>query len=258
MFDPEAEPFIAFAKHLASVSAEVIRPYFRAPLTVEMKEDETPVTIADRKAEEVMRTWIEREFPEHGIVGEEGGTLRPEAEFVWVLDPIDGTKSFVTGVPLFGTLIALVRRGVPLLGVIHHPVLDLLVVGTRTETRVNDVPARVRVCTEVSEATLLTTDPWGARRYQDGPAFEAFSRRVKLYRSWGDCFGYTSVASGYADIMVDPAVAVWDAMAVIPVIQGAGGVITDYRGGDPTSGNGLIATAGPLHAEVVRALNPGS
>ena len=250
------ESLIPFTKTLADASATVIKRYFRTRIAVESKADATPVTVADREAEEVLRELIMKEFPDHGIIGEEWGEHRPDAEYVWVLDPIDGTKNFVSGSFLFGTLIALLRHGRPILGVIHHPLLDQFLVGTEGQAWLNGEAVSVRACDKIEDATLLTSSHWNVHRLRDGTAFDALTRRARLYRTWGDCHGYYLIATGYADVMVDAAVAVWDAMALIPIIEGAGGKITDYEGGDPVKCNGLIVTGGAVHDEVVGLLNP--
>lgn len=249
---------IPFTQMLADSSGQVIKRYFRTHLTIEHKADASPVTAADREAEEVMRELIRKEFPAHGIIGEEWGSYHPDAEYVWALDPIDGTKNFVSGSFLFGTLIALLHRGRPILGGIHHPLLGEFLVGTEGQAWLNGQNVSVRACTRIEDATLLTTSHWTVHRHQNGAAFDALSRRVRLYRTWGDCHGYYLVATGYADIMIDPAMSLWDAMALIPIIEGAGGRITDYQGGDPVGGNGIIATAGSIHDEVVGLLNPAA
>jgi len=258
---PAAQPepaadWMHFARHLATESARVIRPYFRADYQVEFKEDNSPVTIADRRAEEVMRTLIAQEFPDHGVLGEEFGHDNPGAAYQWVLDPIDGTKSFVSGSLLFGTLIALLHNGRPLLGVIHHPILDDFLAGDGAQTRLNDRPVRVRSCPRLDAAFVLATSHRNVHKYQNGPAFDGFLQRVKRYRTWGDCHGYFLVATGGADVMLDPILNAWDLMALIPIIEGAGGRITDWRGGPVIGGSGAIATAGSIHDEVVRRLNP--
>ncbi|MBZ0253162.1 MAG: histidinol-phosphatase [Candidatus Methylomirabilis sp.] len=248
--------FADFALDLARASGELIRGYYRRPIGVESKADASPVTEADREAERLMRAMIEKRYPDHGVLGEEFGSLRPEADRVWVLDPIDGTKSFIAGVPLFATLIALVERGEPVLGIIHQPILGQLLLGTPEGTTLDGEPCRVRRCARVEDATLLTTDILDVERHQDWARFHALARRVKLLRGWGDAYGYFLVATGYADAMCDPVMNPWDIMALVPVIRGAGGKITDWRGGDPARGASIVATGGePLHGEVIRALN---
>ncbi len=250
-------PYRTFLGELAAHSGEFIRPYFANPaLVVETKSDATPVTLADRGAEELMRRLINARFPNHGVIGEELGSDRPDAEFVWVLDPIDGTKSFATACPLFGTLIALLHRGQPILGAIHQPILGQLVIGDGTTTELNGRAVRVRPMARVEDATVLSTNLLSPARHQNGPAFEALIRRARLVRTWGDCYGYLLVATGWADVMCDPIMNPWDIAALIPVIRGAGGVITDWQGKDPVGANSIVAAGPQLHAAVIAALNP--
>ncbi|MGA3007144.1 MAG: histidinol-phosphatase [Opitutaceae bacterium] len=252
------DSYRAFALELAEKSGEFIRPFFARPgLVVETKSDQTPVTQADRGAEELMRALIHEKFPSHGILGEELGEENPGADFVWVLDPIDGTKAFASACPLFGTLIALLHRGQPVLGVIHQPVLRQMVVGDGTTTTLNGHPVHCRATARIEDATLLTSDPLNPAKYQNGPAFDSLARRAKLVRTWGDCYGYLLVASGWADVMCDPVLNPWDIAALVPVIRGAGGVITDWQGNDPVKAHSIVAAAtAALHAEVVAGLNP--
>ncbi|MDA8126162.1 MAG: histidinol-phosphatase [Deltaproteobacteria bacterium] len=251
----ELSAFKNFCRLLADESGRIIRKYYRTPLAVETKSDASPVTIADRAAEERMRELIEKEFPDHGIMGEEFGASNPEAEYQWVLDPIDGTKSFVCGVPLFGTLIALAKKGQPLLGLIHQPILNERLIGDNVTAELNGNPIGVRDCRDLSSAILLSTDHLDFGKYRTQAGFEALIRKVAYYRTWGDCYGYSLVAAGFADIMIDPVMNLWDLMALIPIIRGAGGQITDYRGHDPVKGDSIVATAGPLHDEVIKILN---
>lgn len=250
----------AFILELAHASGEVIRPLFgRRDVPVELKGDLTPVTAADRGAEELMRRMINARFPAHGVLGEEFGAERSGAEFVWVLDPVDGTKAFVTGVPLFGTLIALLHRGQPVLGCIHQPVLGQLMVGDGARTTLNGQPVGCRPTRGLADATLLCSDWVSPSVHQDGLAFDRLSRRVKLARTWGDCHGYLLLAAGWADIVVDPIMNPWDIAALVPVIRGAGGVISDWRGGPAYPATATVAAGTPeLHAAVLEALRAGS
>jgi myo-inositol-1(or 4)-monophosphatase len=258
------EPYRAFIVELAGKSGDFIRPLFANPeLAVELKADQTPVTEADRGAEELMRREIRKKFPGHGVVGEEHGAENPDAEFVWTLDPVDGTRSFAAGCPLFGTLIALLHRGQPVLGAIHLPMLRQLLVGDGTATTLNPSrngtggrPVHVRPCTRVGDALLLATDAFSPSKYQNGPAFDSLARRARLFRTWGDCYGYSLVASGYADAMCDPVMNPWDIQALVPVIRGAGGVITDWLGGDPVKGKSIVAAGPGIHGQIIAALNP--
>lgn len=251
------QEFVDFTKQLAQASGDIINSYFRTGVTVESKADDSPVTIADKKAEEVMRKMIMKQFPEHGIIGEEFGNHKEDAEYQWVLDPIDGTKSFVTGTFLFGTLIGLMKNRQPILGAIHHSVTSHLLIGTGTEAKLNDEVVTVRDNDKLRLSTLLYTDHLDIGKYQNGIAFQQLMGRTKINRTWGDCHGYFLVATGYADIMVDPIMNLWDLVALIPIIEGAGGKITDWKGNPPLDGSGIIATNGEeLHIQVLRALNP--
>ena len=247
--------FTEFICTLAEKSGEVIKPYFaRADLAVEIKGDQTLVTQADRQAEAVMRDLIRKKYPEHGILGEEFGPENSSAEFVWTLDPIDGTISFASGCPLFGTLIGLVHGGTPILGAINHPLLNQLCIGNNTETTMNGRAVRLRETDYLSEAILLTTDvaSIGNDRRK---GFEELLRRTRLFRTWGDCYGYLLVASGGADIMLDPVMNPWDIIPLVPVIQGANGVITTWSGANASQGNSCVAANKKLHPQVLQILN---
>ncbi len=251
----DLDRFKSFARHLADISGNIICGYFRTPVSIDSKIDSSPVTIADKKAEDLMRDEIMFEFPDHGIVGEEFGEHNPNAEYKWILDPIDGTKSFISGTVTFGTLIALVKNGEPILGVINQPVLDEFLIGDNESCELNGVQTRVRNFESLSDATLLTTDHLNIKKYQDISKFETLMNNVKLYRNWGDCYGYYLLTTGYADIMIDPIMNIWDLMALIPIVKGAGGIITDYHGDDAAKGNSIIAATPYLHRKVLEILN---
>ncbi len=244
-----------FCKALADESGKIIKKYFRSGVGVELKADFSPVTIADKKAEEIIRNMILKEFPNHGILGEEFGNENPNAEYKWIIDPIDGTKSFIHGMITFGTLIALVKNNQPVLGVINQPILNDFLIGDNRSTELNGTKVRVRKTEKLEEALLLTTDHLNIAKYQNGQKFDDLIKKVKLYRTWGNCFGYYLVATGYADIMTDPIMSVWDTAALIPVVKGAGGVITDFKGNDVLENNSVIAASPSLHSEVIKLLN---
>jgi myo-inositol-1(or 4)-monophosphatase len=224
-------------------------------VNIEHKEDNSPVTVADKNAEEAMRRAIIKEYPEHGIIGEEFGSYKDDAEYKWVLDPIDGTKSFICGVLSFGTLIALLKKDEPILGVINQPILNEFLIGDNKTTFINNKPTSVRNIKDISEAVLLTTDHINIEQYQNLEKFEKLIRKVKLYRNWGDCYGYYLLATGFADVMIDPIMSFWDSMALIPIIKGAGGIITDYKGDNPVNGNSIIAASPDIHSQVIKCLN---
>jgi myo-inositol-1(or 4)-monophosphatase len=246
----------AFIEHLGRMAGDVIRPYFfSSSLAVELKSDASPVTIADRKAEETIRTEIKKRYPSHGIIAEEFGNENENAEFVWVIDPIDGTISFTTGCPLFGTLIGLLHEGKPVLGLINQPIIDQMCIGDNTLTTINGRPVRVREAENLSLATVLTTDVTNIEKYQNLANYENLRRQVRITRTWGDCYGYLLVSSGLADVMIDPIMNPWDLLPIIPVVRGAGAVISAWDGGDPLTANSSVAASPKLHAEIIRVLN---
>ena len=244
-----------FSKVLSIASADIIKKYFRTSVSVESKVDNSPVTIADKKAEEVMRELILKRYPDHGIFGEEFGVTNPEAEYTWVLDPIDGTKSFICGAYSFGTLIGLLHNGEPILGVYNHPILNDFLIGDNYTTKLNGFITKVSESNNLSDAILLTTDHLNIEKYQNKEKFDKLIHKVKLYRNWGDCYGYYLLATGYVDIMIDPIMSPWDLLPLIPIIKGAGGTITDYQGNNPIKGKNAIASSPPIHSTIISLLN---
>ena len=249
MSEIELDAFLAFARHLADAAGDVIRPYFRKPLAISDKADLTPVTAADRVAEETMRALIEERFPEHGILGEEFGRVREDAEFVWSLDPIDGTKSFISGVPLFGTLIALTRGGRSILGVIDQPILRERWVGAvGRPTTLNGAAIRCRACPVLAAATLFATTP-DMFKGEDAASFARVSDKVKLTRFGADCYAYGLVATGFVDLVLEASLEPYDFCAMVPIVEGAGGVATDWRGANlDLASDGRILVAGDRRA----------
>ena len=244
--------FQHFIKTLAEESAKVIRTYFRSEISIEQKSDLSPVTIADKKVEEILRSLIQKEFPQHGVIGEEFGEEKIGSEYVWVLDPIDGTKSFICGALSFGTLIALLHNNKPVLGVINHPILNEFLIGDNYNTYLNDKSVSVRNISSLDEAVLLATDHIKSEKYLGKEKFEKLINSVKIYRNWGDCYGYYLLSTGFADIMIDPIMSVWDKMALIPIVRGAGGIITDCKGNDPETGSSILAASNSLHSSVLK------
>jgi histidinol phosphatase-like enzyme (inositol monophosphatase family) len=249
---------IALAHRLADASGEIVLGHFRTNVTVDSKDDASPVTVADRDSEAKMRELIARTFPDHGIIGEEHGSHRPDAEWVWVLDPIDGTQSFINGVPLFGTLIGLMKNGVPWLGCINHPALnERWIGGAGQATTLNGRPAKTKPCAALSEARLFSTGP----DYIPGPAtvaFERLAKAVKKQRYGGtDCYHYAMVASGWTDIACETGLKLHDFVAIVPVIQNAGGIVTDWRGEPMTQhslGDILACGDAGIHGPALAAL----
>ncbi len=251
----ELSEYKNFCKVLAEASANVIGKYFRTEISVESKNDNSPVTIADKKAEQVMRELIMKQYPDHGIFGEEFGEINKDAEYTWILDPIDGTKSFICGAYSFGTLIGLLKNGQPIIGVYNHPIFNDFLIGDNLETRINGETTFIRNCSELNKAVLLTTDHLNIEKYQDIEKFNQLIKNVKLYRNWGDCYGYYLLATGYADIMIDPIMSPWDLLPLIPIIKGSGGVISDYQGNDPVKGKSAVASSPHIHSEIISLLN---
>lgn len=252
----QTDEYIRFIHQLTAKSGEIIRPYFAdVDLQIDIKEDRSIVTAADREAERALRELILSRYPDHGVIGEEFGNENETAEFVWVLDPVDGTISFAKGCPLFGTLIGLLHEGRPIVGAIHNPVLEQLCIGDGTTTTINGRQTRVRDGVEFADATLLTTDIKHIAEHQDAGGFDDLLQRIHTFRGWGDCYGYLMLALGAADIMLDPIMNAWDLLPLVPVIEGAGGVITTWDGGDPVEGSSCVAATPSLHAQVIEILN---
>ncbi len=254
--------FAAFVDELATISGETIRPFFRSALGVENKSRSggfDPVTAADRAAEVAMRTLIKRTFPEHGVIGEEFESDRPDAEYVWVLDPIDGTKSFISGMPVWGTLIALTRRGEPIYGLMHQPFTREHFSGDGRGARyrgpAGDRTLRVRPCAALNEAVLCTTSPL-LMSEADRACFARVEKDVRLSRYGGDCYAYCMLAAGHVDLLIETELKPYDVLALIPIIEGAGGVITTWENG-PAHNGGRIVAAGDrqIHARALALLN---
>jgi histidinol phosphatase-like enzyme (inositol monophosphatase family) len=248
--------YLEFSKLLAVKSGALITEYFGSnDLETELKSDQSPVTKADREAELLIRKLITNRYPTHGIIGEEFGSEREDADYVWVIDPIDGTKSFTCAVPLFGTVICLKHKGEPVMGMVHQPNLNQILLGDGEHAWLNDKLVSVRKTSRIEDAVLLTSDPVNPGRYKGDNRWNRLVSKVKIYRTWGDCYGYLLLASGWADIMVDPIVAPWDFLAMIPIIRGANGCITNWEGEDPIKGNSVIASNKILHRKVIDLLN---
>ena len=222
--------FVALANRLADAAGVVIRRYFRADVAVESKADESPVTVADREAEQAMRALIEAAFPEHGIFGEEFPVKPAQGPWTWYLDPIDGTKSFISGIPLFGTLIALVRDCRPVLGLMDQPVSgERWLAAPGGGVTLNGKAIRARRCPSLGEASLFTTglEYFGAAGAE---AFRRLSAEVRLTRFGADCYAAGMLAAGFIDIMVEANVKEFDVAALVPIVEAAGGVMTDWQG----------------------------
>lgn len=249
--------FEDFAAAIADGARSMSLPRFRRPVDVSLKGDASPVTEVDRGVEAMLRERIEAAWPMHGVLGEEFGAEHTDAEYVWSIDPIDGTRSFISGWPLWGTLIALLRDGRPVLGVLDMPALNERWIGhVGVATTMNGEACRTRNCTSIAEATLYTTTP-DMFTPDEWARFDRTSRAAYARRFGGDCYGYGMLASGYIDAVVESNLMPYDYLAIAPVVQAAGGVITDWEGRPLGlhSGSRVVAAATPqLHAALIASL----
>jgi inositol-phosphate phosphatase/L-galactose 1-phosphate phosphatase/histidinol-phosphatase len=238
---------VALAHSLADAARPIVARYFRTPVQIDDKSDSSPVTIADREAETAMRDLLTKHVPEHGVFGEEHGAVRTDADYVWVLDPIDGTKAFITGLPIFGTLIALLHRGRPVMGIIDQPIQKERWLGVEGKrSTFNGKPISVRACADLAHAYMYSTAP---QMFKGATAkrHETLAEKVKLFRWGGDCYAYGLLALGHVDLVVESSLKLYDFAAVVPVIKGAGGLITDWQGKqlDMNSDGSVLAAGDP-------------
>ncbi len=254
---PRRDELLSFAGELADVAAPIATRWFRHPLDIDLKSDKSPVTAADRAVEQAVRAAIAARYPAHGILGEEQGRERLDAEVVWVVDPIDGTRSFITGYPLWGTLIAAAVRGVPEVGVIAMHALGERWIGAKGEaTRLNGAVCHARDCRDLATARLFTTSPYYFTA-DERAAFERLLPLVHTARFNGDCYNYGLLASGHIDLVVECRLEPFDYCSLVPVVEGAGGRITDWAGrplGFESDGRVIAAATPELHAAAMRAM----
>lgn len=250
---------IDFASRIAGEAGELTLRYFNDPsLIIERKSDESPVTIADRDAELLLRERIEQTFPEDSILGEEFPEKQGTSGYRWILDPIDGTKSFIHGVPLYSTLIGLELNGESVLGVIAVPALGEMIWAETgsgawyTNPRTPEpIRAKVSACDKLSDALFLTSEVLTFDKTDRGAAYKELESKVRLARTWGDAYGYLLVATGRAEIMVDPALSPWDAGPLLVIMKEAGGVFTDWTGSENIYGGDGIGTNAHMHDQVL-------
>jgi myo-inositol-1(or 4)-monophosphatase len=255
------EALAAFLDRLADAASDSIMPHFRAKMAIEDKGGGRfdPVTIADRDAEAAMRRLIKANFPEHGIIGEEYGAEREDADFVWVLDPIDGTRSFISGLPVWGTLIGLQREGKPILGMMAQPFTGERFAGDGSRAWYSGPDGTrslsSRPCPALGEATLFTTTPALFSR-ADRPPYDRVEAAVRFARYGTDCYAYCMVAAGHADIVIETELKAYDIVALIPIVEGAGGRVSDWSGGSAASGGRVLASGDRgLHETVLQLLS---
>jgi histidinol phosphatase-like enzyme (inositol monophosphatase family) len=251
----ELQGLLDFAVMLARGAGDITVKYFRKQPETNTKSDGSFVTIADREAESYLRRQIAETFPEDGILGEEEGELEGRSGRCWILDPIDGTFAFVHGVPFYGVLIALEIDNEMSVGVVNIPVLGEIVSAAHgCGCFFNGDPARVSTTAKLEDALLLCTDFKAADEHGFGPAMERLQRRVNVSRTWGDCYGYVLVATGRADVMLDPVMNLWDCAPLLPIMEEAGGTFTDWRGVKTVHGGNSIATNGLLFEAVMKVI----
>jgi histidinol phosphatase-like enzyme (inositol monophosphatase family) len=243
--------FVPFITKLCQATDSIILPLFdTSDLEVEDKADLSLVTKADKDCEVVLREMILKEFPTHGIIGEEFGNHNTDAELVWTLDPIDGTKSFVAGVPLFTTLISLIFQGAPVLGAIYQPVLKKLCIGTGAQTSINGKQVHVSRTSELSKSVVLSSGIADVSGSLPQNLRDKLINGARTFRTWGDGWGYMMVASGRADLMIDGSLKLWDIAPMIPIIKGAGGICVSLSGGDPIKDLSAVATNSLLYQNI--------
>ncbi len=260
---PDFDAYLALAHDLADRSSAVILPHFRADLTVDHKSGSAfdPVTVADRDAETVIRQALNEIYPAHGIVGEEFGNERTDAPLCWIIDPIDGTRAFIMGQPLWGTLIGLTAGGTPILGMMNQPYTgerfwsgwteSFFAHGGRTQR------LQVRTGATLKTATLASTAP---EIFEDEEfiRFESLARAVRLRRFGGDCYNYCLLAMGQIDLVVEAGLKPFDILPLVPIVERAGGIVTNWEGGDPSGGGRIVAAGDPeLHAAALECLSDG-
>ena len=252
----DLKELLEFSVELARGAGDITLHYFRKKPETSTKPDGSYVTIADRQAEEFLRKQIGERFPDDGVLGEEQGEWSGRSGRRWIVDPIDGTFAFVHGVPFYGVLIALEIDGELVAGVVNVPALGEIVSAAKgTGCFLNGEPARVSQTRALKDALLLSTDFSACARYGFGRAAELLQERAKTSRTWGDCYGYVLVATGRADVMLDPVMNLWDCAPLLPIMEEAGGTFTDWNGVRTAEGGNAIATNGLLFNEVMNCTN---
>lgn len=257
-----AVDFSAFVDELAMRSGQAIMPFFRSSLAMDDKSAGgvfDPVTEADRASETVMRQMIQEAFPDHGIIGEEFGSQNPDARHVWVLDPIDGTKAFISGLPTWGTLIGLKQDNVPVYGMMHQPFTGERFSGDGKTARLSTASCvqtlKTRACADLANATLMTTSP-RLLPEEERVAYERVENLVRLPRYGCDCYAYCVLAAGHVDMVIEAGLKPYDIVALIPIVEGAGGIVTSWTGGSAADGGTVIASGDRrIHDAALRLLN---
>jgi histidinol-phosphatase len=257
MLPTSTRTFLDFAVDAAWQAGQLTLAHFQTSIAVEWKRDHSPVTAADRGSEQLLRRLIECRFPDHAIVGEEFGETDRDSQYRWIIDPIDGTRSFIQGVPLYGVLIGLEIAGDPVVGVVHFPALHEVVAAARGEgCRWNGRLARVSSVGSLDESLLVHTDAAEFARQGHADTWQRLQIATHTQRSWGDCYGHCLVATGRAEIMLDPVLSAWDAAPLLPILQEAGGTFTDWSGKATIYGRNGLSTNGLLLDAILKIMEP--
>jgi histidinol phosphatase-like enzyme (inositol monophosphatase family) len=256
MSEPPLEEVLGFAAAVARQAGRLTLEHFQTGVAVEQKEDDSPVTVADRGAETLLVDLIKERFPEDAVLGEEFGERPGTSNRRWIIDPIDGTKSFVHGVPLYGVMLGVEVDDVPSVGVVYLPGLDEMVCAARgLGCTWNGRPARTSDVSDIERAVLLCTDFEDLDVHGKGEAYRRLRREVAFARGWGDCYGHVLVATGRAEVMLDPVMNVWDCAALPPILEEAGGTFTDWRRNRTIRGGDAVSTNGALFDEVMARIS---
>jgi histidinol-phosphatase len=253
MILPSLKELLSIATEAAYLGGRRTLAYFNTGVAVETKADQSPVTCADKESEEIIRAHIAKYFPDHEVIGEEGGTKKGDARYRWIIDPLDGTKTFICGVPFYGVLIGVEVENQPSVGVVYLPAFDEMICAAAGMGCTLDGRAcSVSKTSKLSEAIMLTTNVKSCQSRSD--AYDRLANVSKFQRTWGDCYGYVLVATGRAEIMLDPQMNPWDCAPLLPIMQEAGGHFTDWSGAATIWGKDGVATNMALHDEVLKIL----
>jgi len=252
----ELRELLDFAHELAWQAGKLTLRYFQSGVAVDQKADESPVTVADRESEAFLRTAIAARYPGHAVLGEEAGLSgASDATYRWILDPIDGTRSFIRGVPLYGVMVGLEREGDPVVGVVNLPALgEVVYAASGHGCWWNGRPCRVSHVATLRESLLLSSVSTGYEQYGKGDAFQRLLAAAGMFRTWGDCYGHLLVATGRAEAMIDPIMNIWDAAALFPILSEAGGSYTDWQGRPIIAGDDGISSNAAVRAELMQLI----
>jgi len=247
----------AAAVEFAKAGGDTTLDYFQRSFELQFKSDDSPVTNADRNAERTIRNLINKHFPDHGIIGEEFGTENEDSDIVWVLDPIDGTQSFIHGVPFYTTLIGVLVNNKPEVGVVYAPALgEMASAAIGFGAALNGNPMKVRTCDTLEKATFLSTDVTTYNEHGHEAALKQLLEKCRIHRTWGDAYGHMMVASGRADFMIDPILNIWDAAALLPIVKEAGGSFSDLSGNETIQSGSALSTSYELKNAILNHFKP--